>query len=81
MRQKTTQQIKVYKQDVSQTERNGAFYCPNCGTKISPDDHSEANYSILDSKVKANELDEIIIQCNICRSLIHLGNFSNITVK
>jgi predicted RNA-binding Zn-ribbon protein involved in translation (DUF1610 family) len=80
LKQKTTQ-IKAYQLDVSQTNRDGSFQCPNCGTKISPDDHSEATYTLYDTKLKGNNLDEIVIYCKNCLSFIHLGGFSELTQK
>jgi hypothetical protein len=69
-------QIHAYKIDLTKIEGNGDFACPRCGTKISPDDETEAAYSILGSKVNSNCLDEVLICCNRCSSHIHLTGFS-----
>jgi predicted RNA-binding Zn-ribbon protein involved in translation (DUF1610 family) len=49
MKQNMTQQANAYKIDLSETGRDGAFLCPKCGASISPDDHSDAVYSIYDT--------------------------------
>jgi hypothetical protein len=69
-------QIHAYKIDLTKIEGNGDVTCPRCGTKISPDDETEATYSILGSKVNSNCLDEVLICCNRCSSHIHLTGFS-----
>jgi DNA-directed RNA polymerase subunit RPC12/RpoP len=68
--------IHAYKIDLTKIEGNGDFACPRCGTKISPDDETEAIYSILGSKVNSNGLEEVMIRCNKCSSHIHLTGFS-----
>ena len=69
-------QIHAFKIDLTKIEGNGDLTCPRCGTKISPDDETEATYSILGSKVNSNCLDEVLICCNKCSSHIHLTGFS-----
>jgi DNA-directed RNA polymerase subunit RPC12/RpoP len=69
-------QLHAYKIDLTKIEGSGSFACPRCGTKISPDDETEAVYSILGSKVNSNRLDEVVIRCNKCSSHIHLTGFS-----
>jgi DNA-directed RNA polymerase subunit RPC12/RpoP len=71
-------QIHAYKIDLTKIEGNGDFACPKCGTKISPDDETEAVYSILGSKVNSNGLEEVVICCNKCSSHIHLTGFSSL---
>ena len=68
--------IHAYKIDLTKIEGNGDFACPRCGNKISPDDQTEAVYSILGSKVNSNGLEEVVIRCNKCSSHIHLTGFS-----
>jgi predicted RNA-binding Zn-ribbon protein involved in translation (DUF1610 family) len=58
--------------DISRTKGSGEFRCPKCGTKISPDDQSEDVYTILRPVMKGDRLERIILQCNRCRSKIHL---------
>ena len=68
--------MHAYKIDLTKIEGSGSFDCPRYGTKISPDDETEAVYSILGSKVNSNSLDEVVIRCNKCSSHIHLTGFS-----
>ena len=75
MIQITTKLVTAYKVDLSMMDRNGAFRCPECGAKISPDDCSDEVYSILDINVKDYVLDEVVIRCNKCASHIHLMGF------
>jgi predicted RNA-binding Zn-ribbon protein involved in translation (DUF1610 family) len=56
-------------------EGDGSFPCPKCGRTISPDDESEDNYEILNTKVVNDELAELTIACSKCRSTIHLTGF------
>ena len=76
-----TQQIKAYKLDISKTGMDGAFLCPSCGIKISPDDRSDDNYIIQDTVMKNNEMDEVIIYCKRCLSVIQLSGFSEISKR
>ncbi len=62
--------------DLTKIDGNGEFPCPECGNRISPDDCAEEGYSILEVKVKTQNLDEVIIQCNKCATTIHLTGFS-----
>lgn len=71
-------QIHAYKRDIDTTNRDGAFLCPQCGAKISPDDHSELVYSIVDICVNSFGLEELLICCNRCSCIIHLSGFSKI---
>ncbi|MGD6808435.1 MAG: hypothetical protein ACQCN3_01920 [Candidatus Bathyarchaeia archaeon] len=72
----TTKQLKAYKLNLSQTDENGAFKCPNCGITISPDDHSEDNYTIYETLMNDNNLNEIVLYCKGCLSFIHLIGFN-----
>ncbi len=75
MKQKTIQS-KEYLLDVSQTDLDGAFSCPHCRSRISPDDRSENNYTVYETQMTDNNLDEVIICCKGCLSFIHLTGFS-----
>ncbi len=81
LKRKTTQQIKAYKIDISQTNRDGTFQCPNCGARISPDDHTEATYTICDIVQRNGELNELIFQCKRCLSFVNLGGFYRLYKK
>ncbi len=65
----------ILKVDITQIDGDGDFPCPKCGTVISPDDETETVYTIVDTKVKNQELEELIILCNKCGSKIRLFGF------
>jgi len=56
-------------------EGDGAFPCPKCATMISPDDETESNYKIVDTKIMNDELAELIIACGKCGSIIRITGF------
>jgi DNA-directed RNA polymerase subunit RPC12/RpoP len=66
---------QVFKLDLTKIEGGGDFACPSCGTMISPEDETENVYVILETKMKKDFLEELIIQCNRCGSRIHLVGF------
>jgi len=68
-------QRSIFKVDITEIEGAGDFPCPNCGVIISPDDESETVYTIVETKTKNEALEELILQCNKCRSKIHLVGF------
>jgi len=78
MTQTLTSQTSEYQLDISKTQRNGSFLCPNCKAKISPDDHSEVSYSIYEIVATDDNLQELVLYCKRCRSFIHLRGFSSI---
>jgi len=61
--------------DLSKIEGKGDFPCPSCGVVISPDDESNDVYSIVETKVHRDSLEELVIQCNKCGSKIRLTGF------
>ncbi len=61
--------------NIAETEGEGSFPCPKCGTLISPDDDKEEAYKILETKVVNNELAELIISCSTCGTVIRLVGF------
>jgi hypothetical protein len=71
-----TIQSKEYMLDVSQTDVNGAFSCPHCGSRISPDDRSEDHYVVYETMMTDNNLDEVVICCKGCLSFTRLTGFS-----
>ncbi len=75
-RGKQTKQVLVTELDLTKIDGNGDFPCPNCGVTISPEDESEDVYTILEEKVRNDALEEMLIQCNKCRSQIRLTGFS-----
>jgi len=68
-------QSQVYRIDLTKIEGDGDFPCPSCGVIISPDDESKDIYVILETRLKHEALQELVIQCNKCRSKIHLTGF------
>ena len=66
----------VYKVDLTELQGEGDFPCPGCGVLISPEDETEDVYLIVSTKVKGEELEELVIQCNRCKSKIRLVGFN-----
>jgi hypothetical protein len=79
MTQTSNQQTKQNAVDISKINRNGSFLCPNCKTRISPDDHSETTYTIYEIVAVGSSLQELVLYCKNCCSFIHLKGFSNVT--
>jgi len=73
---KQTKQMLVSELDLTKIDGNGDFPCPNCGVIISPEDETEDVYTILEETVRNDALEEMLIQCNKCRSQIRLTGFS-----
>ena len=65
----------VYKVNLTEIHGEGDFPCPGCGILISPEDETEDVYRIVDTKVNGQDLEELVIQCNKCRSKIRLVGF------
>ncbi len=69
----------VHKVDLTKIDGLGDFPCPACGANISPDDESEESYSILEARSLGRDLlDEILIQCNRCKSTISIVGFDKL---
>ena len=62
----------VYQVDLKELQGEGDFPCPGCGIIISPEDETENVYVILGTKVNGDDLEELVIQCNQCKSKIRL---------
>ncbi|MCK5158447.1 MAG: hypothetical protein KAR08_04790 [Candidatus Heimdallarchaeota archaeon] len=62
----------MYQVDLKELQGEGDFLCPGCGVVISPEDETEDVYVILGTKVNGNNLEELVIQCNQCKSKIRL---------
>jgi len=65
----------VYEVDLTKIQGDGDFPCPNCGVIISPEDETEDVYRILETKVRGQALEELVIQCNKCAIRIRLIGF------
>lgn len=69
----------IYVVDLTKIEGDGDFLCPQCGIVISPEDETETTYVIQEVKMKRNnQLEELIIKCNNCGSIIHITGFTSI---
>ena len=66
----------VYQVNLTELPGDGDFPCPGCGVVISPEDETENVYVILNTKVNGNNLEELVIQCNHCKSKIRLVGFN-----
>ncbi|HYB68965.1 MAG TPA: hypothetical protein VEC97_05410 [Candidatus Acidoferrales bacterium] len=65
----------AYTVDLTKIDGDGAFPCPKCGSIISPDDESEENYQIVNTKVRNDELAELVVMCKKCGITIKLVGF------
>jgi len=65
----------IYTIDLTKIDGDGAFPCPKCGTIISPEDETEESYQIVETKVKDDELAELVLMCSKCGSTIKLVGF------
>ena len=74
-RKMKTKLLLEYKLDLAKIEGSGELPCPKCGTKLSPEDQTEVTYSIKEIKTRRDRLEELVIQCHTCESLIHLAGF------
>jgi predicted RNA-binding Zn-ribbon protein involved in translation (DUF1610 family) len=75
MMNKETVGESMHSIDLTKIDGDGAFPCPRCGTMISPDDESEETYHIVETKVKGDELAELVLMCNKCKTMIKLTGF------
>lgn len=75
MRKAAIKKSARYTIDLTKIDGDGAFPCPKCGVIISPDDETEEVYTIAETKVKDDELVELVLKCNKCGSKIRLIGF------
>lgn len=75
MANKMVEKTEMYAVDLTKIEGDGSFPCPKCRSVISPEDESEATYKIINTKVIDDQLVELVVQCNSCRSTIRLTGF------
>ena len=64
-----------YSIDLVTMDGDGTFPCPKCEMLISPEDKTEENYKVIDTKVVDEELAELVIACSKCGSAIKLTGF------
>jgi hypothetical protein len=68
---------KIFKVDLTTVEGGGDFPCPKCGISLSPDDESEEVYTIIETYIgDEDNLENMIIRCNKCKSTINLEGFT-----
>lgn len=65
----------IHTVDLTKIDGDGAFPCPKCGTMISPDDETDETYQIVETKIKNDELTELVLTCNKCGTMIRLVGF------
>jgi len=75
MRKTATKKSGTYTVDLTKIDGDGTFQCPKCGAIISPEDETEEVYTIVETKVKKDELTELTLKCNKCGSKIRLIGF------
>jgi predicted RNA-binding Zn-ribbon protein involved in translation (DUF1610 family) len=76
MMKKTSMKKEIaYTIDLTKIDGDGAFPCPKCGTVISPDDETEDTYQIVETKVRNDELAELVLTCKKCGTAIKLTGF------
>lgn len=76
MMKKTSMRKEIaYTVDLTKIDGDGAFPCPKCGSVISPDDESDTTYEIVHTKVKGDDLEELVLTCKKCRTTIKLVGF------
>ena len=76
MMKKQQNKNSAYTIDLITIEGDGSFPCPKCGMSISPEDESETNYQIVDTKVVNGELIELVVTCGKCGSTLKLTGFA-----
>jgi transcription initiation factor IIE alpha subunit len=70
-----TKLLLEYNVDLAKINGSGDFPCPKCGANMSPEDQTEETYSIKEIKTRQDSLEELVIQCHRCKSLIRLTGF------
>ena len=66
----------VYQVDLTELRGEGEFSCPGCGVIISPEDETDDIYRVVNTTVHGKNLEELVIQCNRCKSKIRLVGFN-----
>ena len=66
---------KLYKVDLNKIEGTGDFPCPVCKSILSPEEMDEKVYKVLEVRSVGEVLDEILLQCNNCKTTISVIGF------
>lgn len=64
-----------YVVDLASIKGKGEVTCPKCGTEISPDDETDEVFTIIETIMKEDSLEKLILKCNKCESQIQLTGF------
>jgi len=64
-----------YVVNLTSVKGNGEIRCPKCGTEISPDDETDEVFTIIETVMKGDDLEKLILKCIKCGSQIHLTGF------
>ena len=75
MKKAAVKKNMVYTIDLTKIDGDGAFPCPKCGSVISPDDETDTTYEIVETKVKGDDLEELVLTCKKCGTTIKLVGF------
>jgi len=75
MKKPAVKKSPAYTIDLTKIDGDGAFPCPKCASVISPDDETEETYHIVETKVKNDDLEELILSCKKCGTTIKLVGF------
>jgi predicted RNA-binding Zn-ribbon protein involved in translation (DUF1610 family) len=75
MKKAAVKKNMTYTIDLTKIDGDGAFPCPKCGTLISPDDETEEMYQIVETKVRNDDLEELVLTCKKCGITIRLVGF------
>jgi len=54
---------------LSDLDDTASFHCPNCGSRISPDDETEDVYSIIDH-ISDGNLQAVMISCQCSQQVV-----------
>jgi predicted RNA-binding Zn-ribbon protein involved in translation (DUF1610 family) len=75
MKKAAVKKNMVHTIDLTKIDGDGAFPCPKCGSVISPDDETDTTYEIVETRVKGDDLEELVLTCKKCRTTIKLVGF------
>ena len=78
---KSSKQKHVIEINLTKIDGDGDFLCPKCRIAISPDDETENVYTIIEEKIRNDNFEELIIQCNTCETKISLTGFPALDVN
>jgi len=77
MKKASVKKNMIYTIDLTKIDGDGAFPCPKCGSVISPDDETDTTHQIVETKVKGDDLEELVLTCKKCGTTIKLVGFTS----